>query len=237
MTALDHGAVLAHAAGQDLRTAHVDADGVQHAARVRGPGRARRDGVASCVDVGQAVPRVSRRRADRAPRRRAGAAPARRQPSPEDDGRGSRRPERRRGPVILPAARGPAARAAAARAAVAGSPARAGTAPPPPRPHPHGGRASASRCFCSCCCGWVVLGYLAFRSSVEEANARLDAHQAAGAPALTPAGRPAAEHARPTSWCWAPRPDRRALGHAADHPHRPRQAPGLDPQHPARSAR
>ena len=28
--------------------------------------------------------------------------------------------------------------------------------------------------------GWIVLGYLAFRSSVEEANARLDGVQAPG---------------------------------------------------------
>ena len=34
--------------------------------------------------------------------------------------------------------------------------------------------------------GWIVLGYLAFRSSVEEANARLDEFEPPVRPVLTP---------------------------------------------------
>ena len=149
------------------------------------------DRLACDVDVGQAVPRVSRGRAGRAARRRAGA---------ESPG----------GAV----ARGGGRSAACRRAARTGH-------PPARRAHPPSRRAPRSRSrlprrrlptpprrrrvrirtliaigvplILVLLLGWIVLGYLAFRSSVEEANARLEAFKPAVKPVLTPAERPVAE--------------------------------------------
>ena len=86
--------------------------------------------------------------------------------------------------------------------------------------------------------GWILLGYLAFRSSVEAANAPPGRIQAARQPGLAPAvgaaAQPLDQHPRARRRRTPGQPA--ALGHAADHPHRSRQAPRLDAEHPARPA-
>jgi LCP family protein required for cell wall assembly len=105
-------------------------------------------------------------------------------PSPEEEVVHAPPVGERRGPVILPPPGAPPEPPA---------PAQPFPAPPPPPTPPRRRRvrirtviAIGIPLILILAVGWIVLGYLAFRSSVEEANARLEAFKPAVEPVLTP---------------------------------------------------
>ncbi len=168
-------AVLADAAREDLGPADVDADGVGHGARVRALARS----ASLRTSMSDRPYRVYRGGGPVEPRDDEPVLNLPVAPSPEEEVEAPPVGERR-GPVILPP---PGAPPEPPR------PAQPFPAPPPPPAPPRRRRvrirtviAIGVPLILVLLLGWIVLGYLAFRSSVEEANARLEAFKPAVSP-------------------------------------------------------